>query len=166
MLGVMAGEPEAGRPYMPSEYGLPEPGKPLPWNWAAERLTRSQNYWLATTRSDGRPHLMIVWGVWLDGRFWFSTSRNSVKGRNLAANPACVVSTEDAREAVIVEGVVEESADKALLREFSEAYVRKYKESAEVSQSVVYAVRPRVAFGFISDPEQWAETATRWRFPG
>jgi len=50
---------------------------------------------------------VAVWGLWLDGAFYFSTAARSQKARNLSANPACVVTTESADEAVIVEGVAE-----------------------------------------------------------
>jgi len=39
-------------------YGLPAADKGkglLPWEWAVERLTESHNYWVATTRPEGRP---------------------------------------------------------------------------------------------------------------
>ena len=87
----------------------------LPWEWAAERLSVSHNYMVATTRPDGRPHVMPVWGVWLDDAFYFSTGRQSRKARNLGANPHCVVSTDRAEEAVILEGLAEEVAEGASL---------------------------------------------------
>ena len=65
-------EPEASRPHMPG-YGIldAEAGAGLlPWSWAAERISKSHNYWLATTRLDGRPHVMPVWGIWLDDIFF------------------------------------------------------------------------------------------------
>ncbi len=37
----------------------------LPWSWAVERLQRSHDYWVATVRPDGPPHVMPVWGVWM-----------------------------------------------------------------------------------------------------
>ncbi|MEI6136703.1 MAG: pyridoxamine 5'-phosphate oxidase family protein [Chloroflexota bacterium] len=33
---------------------------------ALARLRTAMNYWIATTRPDGRPHAAPVWGVWLD----------------------------------------------------------------------------------------------------
>jgi len=59
-------EPPASRPQMPG-YGTigPEEGTGLlPWSWAVERLSRSRNYWLATIRPEGGPHVMPVWAVW------------------------------------------------------------------------------------------------------
>ena len=67
-------EPTASRPYMPG-YGLLDATLGtglLPWSWAVERLTRSHDYWVATVRPDGRPHVMPVWGIWMDDALWFS----------------------------------------------------------------------------------------------
>ena len=97
--------PKASRPHM-TGYGVPESLEgSLPWEWARARISKSHNYWLATVRPDGAPHTMVVWGVWLDGAYYFSTSATSRKGRNLQQNPNCVVCTENAEEAVIIDGV-------------------------------------------------------------
>lgn len=137
----------------------------LPWSWAVERLTGSHNYWMVTTRPDGRPHSMPLWGVWLDDGFCFSTGRQSRKGRNLRENPNCVVSTENAAEAVIVEGVAEQIADRAALKPFYEAYKAKYGwdlEQGEYASEPVYVVRPRIVFGIRE--QDFTSSATRWTF--
>jgi hypothetical protein len=33
----------------------------LSWKWASDRLKKSRQYSIATTRADGAPHLMIIW---------------------------------------------------------------------------------------------------------
>jgi nitroimidazol reductase NimA-like FMN-containing flavoprotein (pyridoxamine 5'-phosphate oxidase superfamily) len=136
----------------------------LPWSWATERLMKARNYWLATTRSDGRPHVMPVWGVWLDERFYFSTGRESRKARNLAANPKCSVGAEPADEAIIVEGIAEEVTDPARRRRFADAYGAKYQWDMEGFAEPVYAVRPAIAFAFTSGTDDFTGTATRWIF--
>src|SRR5205823_11762931 len=94
-------KPAARRPYMPG-YGLPKDKKGLlPWSWAEERLTKSHNYWISTARPDCTPHTMVIWGLWLEGAFYFSTGEKSRKARNLQAHPQCVICTENAAEAVI-----------------------------------------------------------------
>jgi pyridoxamine 5'-phosphate oxidase-like protein len=156
--------PQASRPYMPG-YDLLDASSGtglLPWAWATERLTNSHNYWLATTRPDGRPHAMPVWGVWLDGRFFFSTGGRSRKARNLAANPTCVVSTERADEAVVVEGACAAVNDPAQLRPFYAAYNAKYQWDMEAMGEPIYAVRPQVVFGFTE--ADLRGSATRWVF--
>ena len=99
----------------------------LPWSWARERLESARNYWLATTRPDGRPHAMAVWAVWHEESLWFSTARGSRKATNLAGNPRCVVCTERADEAVIVEGVAGLARDPARLVAVAEIYLAKYE---------------------------------------
>jgi Pyridoxamine 5'-phosphate oxidase len=157
--------PNASRPDMP-EYGLlaADQGQGLlPWHWAQSRLEKSQNYWVATTRPDGRPHAAAVWGVWMDDVYYFSTGRISRKARNLAANPSCVICTENAAEAVIVEGVAELVLDHPVLECIDEAYQVKYG-SAFPSDSNVYAVYPKVVFGFIEAETEFPGSATRWNF--
>src|SRR5262249_11392344 len=152
--------PKASRPHMPG-YGLPRGTKGLlPWTWAETRLTRSHNYWIVTTRPDGTPHAMLVCGVWGDGRFYFSTGRESRKARNLAANPACTVCTEKAAEAAIVEGTAAEITDPAAIARVAPAYNKKYKPwTLDPKMGGIYEVQPRVVFGMY---EKQFKAATRW----
>lgn len=60
-----------------------------------QRLLTERNIWMATTRPDGRPHLVPIWFVWHAGAFYIVTGRRSVKARNLAANPSVAVALED-----------------------------------------------------------------------
>jgi general stress protein 26 len=98
-------------------------------------------------------------------KFYFSTFTRSQKARNLEADPRCVVCTDGADEAVIVEGIAKEVTDPAVSEKFEEAYEEKYQEKMDTSQGVLYAVHPRVAFAFISTAEDFPGSATRWRFP-
>jgi hypothetical protein len=160
--------PKPSRPQMPG-YGLPKSTKGLlPWKWAEHRLRKSHNYWITTVKPDGSPHTMVVWGLWLDGAFLFSTGRQSRKARNLAENPRCVVCTEQAQEAVIVEGIAE-IAEVAVRREFLKQYKPKYNfDMAGMEQDIlsmkepVFSVRPQVVFGL--SEKNFVGSATRWRF--
>jgi hypothetical protein len=90
---------------MPPGYGVPDDdGGTLAWDRVRDRLAAARQYWMATTRPDGRPHVVPRWGVWLEGRLWYDGSPETVHARNLTANPACVLHLEDGWEAVIVEG--------------------------------------------------------------
>jgi hypothetical protein len=154
-------EPIAERPYM--TYGVPKsPEGLLPWSWAEERLARSRNYWIGTVSPDGRPHSTAVWGVWQDDRFYFSMDAGSLKGRNLAANPRVVVTTENAAEAVILEGVFEGRVDDGSVVPVRDSYEKKYVWQMEGYE--FFGVRPFLAFGFIEAPDKFSQSATRWRF--
>ena len=136
----------------------------LPWSWAVERLTQAHNYWVATSGREGVPQLTAVWGVWLDTAFYFSCAGTSRKARNLAEDPHCVVSTERADEAVIVEGIAELVTEQALLEQFKAAYDPKYDWGIEIDKGGIFQVIPRVAFAFIEHPDKFQSTATRWQF--
>jgi len=92
-------QPRAGRPFAPG-YGLAQDEKGLlPWTWVAKQMSGCRTFWVATIHPSNRPHVMPVWGVWVDDAFYFSTGRKSRKGRNLAANPACTITNDDGEEA-------------------------------------------------------------------
>jgi len=157
-----ASEPKASRPHMP-DYGIATTRRGmLPWSWARERLVVSHNYWVSTTRPDGRPHASAVWGVWLDDGFYFSCSPGARKARNLAANSNCVITTERADEAVIVEGVAEAAKGVRALKAFKKAYDAKY--AWDMQTEGILVVRPTVAFAFMEAADKFGITATRWTF--
>ena len=161
------GDPEVSQPRM---FGSYMGSAKLPWTWATERLTRARNYWIATTRPDGKPHSRPVWGVWLDDAFYFSTG--SLAAQNLAANPAITVHLESGSEVVIIEGAAEVVGDAGLVERVVSLYNQKYNWDMDPNDlpGPFYAVRPRVAFGWLSDESgldrgsAFHGTATRWRF--
>ncbi len=160
-------EPKPTRPHMPGyETMFDKKRGPLPWAWAAECLTNAHNYWLATTRPDRRPHVMPVWGIWLDNAFYFSTGNRSRKCRNLSASPSCVVCPEGASDAVILEGTAHKVRGSASLRRFVDSYKKKYDWDMSESKDPVFAIRPRIAFGFIEKPGTVKGNPTRWLFGG
>lgn len=165
--------PKASRPHA-TGYGFPTGRKGLlSWSWAEQRLKKSHNYWITTVKPGGSPHsvsphTMVVWGLWQEGRFLFSTGSQSRKARNLAKNPNCIICTEHAHEAIIVEGIAE-IADVAARRKFLPQYTRKYdwdmsamKDDILSMKEPVFAVRPRVVFALW---EKFFQTrSTRWKF--
>ena len=155
-------KPKAGRPNMPG-YGLNQDTKSLlPWKWADGILSKTRNYFLVTVRSGGRPHVMPIWGVWMGAKFYLSTGKNSIKARNLAANPNCVLCPGGADQAVIVEGVAEQLTDKKKLAKFARDYFKKYKWDVSDMNEPIYVIRPRTVFGQIE--KTFTQTATRWIF--
>jgi uncharacterized pyridoxamine 5'-phosphate oxidase family protein len=153
--------PKTGRPNIPG-YGVAQNKKGLlPWKWALDRLRKSHQYWIATTRPDGAPHVMVIWGLWLEDGFYFSTGKDSRKAKNLASNPRCVICSDNSAEAVIVEGVVETVSPEKLKPMFV-AYKKKYKIDVSDMGEPFYRVQPTVAFGLLE--KKFAGTATRWIF--
>ena len=162
--------PAADRPVMPG-YGIlsaSEGSGLIPWAEAERRLSVSHDYWCATVRPDGAPHVMPVWGVWLEGRLWFSSSLRSRKARNLAAEPRCTLTTDDPADPVVVEGMAERVTDRAAIAAFLDAVNAKYgthiqPEFLDPDVNGSFAVRPVRVFALNHD--DFTGSPTRWRFP-
>lgn len=166
-ISVDGQEPVAGRPRMFG--GDLEPTR-LPWQWASGRLAEARNYWIATSRADGRAHTRPVWGVWLEGAFYFSTG--SLAANALARSPEMTMHLESGSEVVILEGAAHEVNAATLLERVVSLYNAKYRWDLDPQTlpGPFYALRPRVAFGWLSDASgldggaAFHGTATRWKF--
>ncbi len=161
----MTRAPKSERPEMAKGYLEP---KLLAWPWAEVRLVESRNYWVATVAADGTPHARPVWGVWLDGCFYFSSG--SRIQTHLERHPAVSVNLESGDECVIVEGTAAPARDAALTRRVVAAYNEKYHWDMEPKPGDFFEVRPRVVFGWLCDGSGrdggalFSQTATRWSF--
>jgi hypothetical protein len=79
--------------------------------------------WLATTRPDGRPHLMPVIGFWIEGAMHVVAGEGTVKARNLAADGRCVIATSSTTLPsldIVVEGSAEALTDGDAVRDITE----------------------------------------------
>ncbi len=159
---MLSGEPRTSRPHMPGYESMFHEAT-LPWSWARRVLEEARNYWLATNRADGPPHVMPVWGIWLEETFCFSTAVTSRKARNIMADARCTVTAETAAGQVIVEGIA--TVDSTRVRLFVEAYSRKYDWPMEVGQAEpFFSVRPHKVFGFTEAAVNPGHGATLWSF--
>ena len=133
----------------------------------------STAYWLATVRPDGRPHVVPRWGVWLDNRFWYDGSPDTVHTRNLSANPVCSLNLEDGARAVIVEGESHpaRATEDGLGPRLSTAFTAKYRDLGYSPAPDAWAgdaggglrvLTPHRALAWFSFPAD----ATRFRFDG
>lgn len=145
---------------MPAAYGIASDSEgQLAWDDVVGRLRAARNYWVCTTRPDGRPHAMPVWGLWLAEAVVFSTDPASRKGRNLAARPAAVIHLESGDDVVVAEGEVSPFAGSQ--GAFVDAYEAKYAFRPEPGPTQgVYALRPRVVLAWRE--ADFPRSATRW----
>ena len=96
------------------------------WQFALERLENPEvprTCWLATTRQDGRPHLMPVIAFWIDGALHIVAGEGTRKARNLAADGRCVIAMSSTRLPsldLIVEGLGEPLTDHDAVRGITE----------------------------------------------
>jgi hypothetical protein len=160
--------PPAERPSSPPpSYGVPTVGGTLvPWDHVIDRLKVAAAYWLATTGTDGRPHVVPVWGVFADDDVYLEVGASSTaKVRHLHRDPGVVVHLDDADDVVIVHGAahfIVPTGDLATL--LVEAFRAKYPgyvpEPDAWDDGSLVRIDPRTILAWRDMP-----TATRWRFP-
>jgi nitroimidazol reductase NimA-like FMN-containing flavoprotein (pyridoxamine 5'-phosphate oxidase superfamily) len=159
-------------------YGSP----PLEWTRVTDALDRTREsdpnapegrYWIATTRPDGRSHVMPVGIVWNDGKFYLVTGAGTQKGQNLARDPRCTVTVAAPGVDVVAEGEATIIRDEAELARIATLFVdwgpqvrdgafwHEYSAPSagkppwdvhEITPTTVYAIASAEPFG-----------ATRWR---
>jgi PPOX class probable F420-dependent enzyme len=146
------------------------------WAEATALLAAAELSWLTTVRPDGRPHVTPLTTVMRAGTVHFSTGPEERKARNLAANPAVVLTTGSnalhGGTDLVVEGLAERVTGSEALGALAEAWVAKYGEKWRFAagpeafkhpaggEAWVYAVRATTAFGFGKAPY----SQTRWQF--
>jgi hypothetical protein len=156
-------DPPARRPHGPAGYGFGEGADDVlqPWSHAQKRLEVARNFWLATVRPDGRPHVTPVWGVWLDGALYIGGGSTARWARNLAEQPSAAIHLESGDDVVILEGeVVEFVADADLLDRIVTMWNGKYGRLAPEPTTRLYRFDPRSARAW----RDWSlRDGTRWR---
>jgi hypothetical protein len=165
-------------------YGAPM----IPWARVRERLEQGftqapetggpnrHTAWLATVRPDGRPHVMPLGVLWVDGKLYFNAGPGTRKARNLAENPQCVITVATHPFDLVMEGEAKKVTDEPTLQRIAEAFaaegweatVREGALYAEYSAPAagpppwhVYEVTPTTVFA-LGTAEPYG--AARWRF--
>jgi nitroimidazol reductase NimA-like FMN-containing flavoprotein (pyridoxamine 5'-phosphate oxidase superfamily) len=156
-------EPVADKPQIPPEYG--NPTQRLDWAEVERKLESARVYWIASTRPDGRPHVVPRDGMWLDGGLYYGGSPETVHHRNITHNRHIVVHIGDGQEAVIVEGAVEiTTPTEEMATRLSDASYAKYPQYGRVDPSLysggVSVLRPRRVLAWTN----FTENATRFTF--
>ncbi len=158
--------PTPRRPIVPAGYGIAAtPPTSADWSAIAAKIAASRNYWIASTRADGRPHAMPVWGVVVDGALFFSTDPKSMKGRNLAARPAVVVHLESGDDVVVLEGDAVPVTDSVILARYADAYEAKYNFRPDPADpdGITLTLRPSACHTWLES--DFVNSAVRWTFP-
>jgi nitroimidazol reductase NimA-like FMN-containing flavoprotein (pyridoxamine 5'-phosphate oxidase superfamily) len=156
-------EPVVEKPDFPPEYG--NPTERLVWSDVEQKLEAATVYWIASTRPDGRPHVIPRDGMWLDGGLYYGGSPETVHFRNITQNPHLAVHIGDGQEAIIVEGKVEiEKPSNEMAERLADESFNKYPQYGRLDPSLyaggVSVLRPRRVLAWTS----FTENATRFRF--
>jgi hypothetical protein len=158
----MTSTPTAVAMRLPKVYG--KPSVTLDWSAVRLRLEQAGQYWFATTRPDGRPHVVPLDGIWLDDLWYFGGDPRAVHQRNLRGNQWAAVHLADTMAAVIVEGRAEfgtlppELAQR--LAAASQAKYPAYGHTPEGYAGGVWRLRPSVVLAW----DRLDVDATRFEF--
>lgn len=139
----------------------------LDWSYVDKRMAEARNYWVATTRPNGRPHVTPTWAVWHDGRLYFDGSPETRRMKNIATNPHVAVHLDDGDKVVIIEGFAREHGRPApeLARQLADLYATKYADSGYTpspntwDEGGLYVVEPTLALAWT----EFGVDMTRWR---
>lgn len=96
------------------------------WRAIEARFGRESEIWLSTVRYDGRPHLVPVWFVYLDGKIYFSTGTETQKWSNLLSNQSVALSLADPNKVVVIEGEGH-AVGHQVTQELAEHFYNKYE---------------------------------------
>lgn len=157
------GEPTVEPLDLPNGYGTAT--DPLSWETVREELESARQYWFATVRPDGRPHVVPLDGLWLDGCWYYGGSPDTVHARTVLTNPQAVMHLPDPWRAAIVEGVVDHiDLDPEQAQEMADRASAKYPEHGQQPADryrIVRCLRPSRVLAWTSFPDD----CTRFRFP-
>jgi hypothetical protein len=158
----MTSTPTAAPMRLPEEYG--HPSTTLDWSAIQLRLEQAEQYWFATTRPDGRPHVVPLDGIWLDDLWYFGGAPQAVHQRNLGDNRQAAVHLADTMAVVILEGTAEfVTLAPDLAQRLATASNTKYPVYAATPERYaggVWRLRPSVVFAW----DRLDVDATRFEF--
>jgi hypothetical protein len=138
-------EPRISRPSFPPGYA-DKPASFLTWDWVATQLTEARHYWLCSVRppspgaQGGRPHVVPRWGVFIDNKFYYDGSPQTIHAHNIESNPHVSLHLESGEKAIILEGTsrAAEKPELAFANQLAKAIGEKY-----------------AALGYTPKPDQW-----------
>ncbi|MEP7134458.1 MAG: pyridoxamine 5'-phosphate oxidase family protein [Chloroflexota bacterium] len=133
--------PKISRPKFPKGY-VDNPASYVTWDWVAEQLTVSENYWLSSVRANGKPHVVPRWGVFIDNKLYYDGSPETRHAQNILQNPHVTLHLESGYKVVILEGQSKPAG----------------KPEPEFAVSLAEAMGKKYSSqGYTPKPDQWDE---------
>ncbi|MBO0869600.1 MAG: pyridoxamine 5'-phosphate oxidase family protein [Micromonosporaceae bacterium] len=155
--------PTAAQMHLPPGYAGPD-RRLLDWTAVRRRLAEARRYWLATTRPDGRPHVVPLDGIWLADLWYFGGAPEAIHQRNLLSDPRVAMNLADPESAVIVEGTAEfvtlATGEAVRLAEVMNEKYPEYKATTQRFADGVWRLRPALVLAW----DQLDVDATRFTF--
>jgi len=108
-------------------------------------LTETEICYIATTKSNGDPHLMPVWFIWYKGKIYFETDKTTVKFANIQRHNRVMICF-GGKNTYLVEGSVKWFTEKELGFPIRKMYRDKYgmdmDDSYITEKTLLFEVTP------------------------
>jgi pyridoxamine 5'-phosphate oxidase-like protein len=159
--------PKVSRPHFPKGY-VDHPKSTVTWDYVAQRLVESKNYWLCSVRPNGHPHVIPRWGVYIDDKFYYDGSPETRHAQNIVENPHISLHLESGDEVIISEGTSKPAGRPSpeLAIKIAEAYRSKYAlmgyapKADQWNDGGLYEFTPRKVLAWTS----FTEDPTKFEF--
>lgn len=146
-------EPTATLAKIPKDYGTPE--RTMAWADVRAMLEAERRYWIATLAADGRPHVVCVDGLWIDDRWYYGGSPQTVHMRNALRDPRLAMHIGDGSTGVIVDGDVQAGIARDEAERLADASFAKYPEYGRTDPAMyegAHILVPRSVVAWTSYP--------------
>ena len=155
--------PVAEKILLPEGYG--KTTETLSWNSVRTQLEEAKQYWLATIRGDGSPHVVPLDGLWVDDVWYYGGSPKTIHVRTVRTDPNVTMHLADPWKVVVVEGEVRVTRlSHELAQRLADLASQKYAEYGIKFEASSYsepgALHPRRVIAWSSFPKD----ATRFTF--
>lgn len=155
--------PRRDRPAFPTSYGIATGGEGmLDWERVDRALRTAATYWVSTTRADGTPHLIPIWGAWTGAHLYIEGGDDTVWARNLDRSPFVSVGADGDRLQIIARGPAARTLPVVdRFETIADSYAAKYPYRPELH--AFWEIRPRTVLAWeVSSVESFAATPTRF----
>jgi nitroimidazol reductase NimA-like FMN-containing flavoprotein (pyridoxamine 5'-phosphate oxidase superfamily) len=153
------------RPAIPTSYGIATGfDGMLEWSRVATVLRDATILWVATSRPDGDPHLIPIWGAWADGAAYIEGGDETRWAKNLAGGSAVHVGVDGDGLQVMVRGTAaKHDVDAATQRAIADVYTAKYPYRPE--GTTFWVIRPASVLAWsTATVDAFASTPTEFVF--
>ena len=100
-------------------------------------MGREMTIWLATVRHNGRPHLVPVWFIWLEGKIYIATGSDTQNYNNMYHNQTVALSLPDTDSVIIIEGEAH-VADRQTVDVLADYFYHKYEWDFRYDETAVW----------------------------
>jgi len=89
-------------------------------------LEEMKMIYVVTVKPSGSPHVVPVIALYFDGKFYFSTDKDSVKVKNILNNSNVAAVTTDGYRAMIIEGKARILSEKEVTNRIADLFRKKH----------------------------------------